>query len=264
MEAPLLVLECLSHLAAASSGDSRGGAHATGLWRRAHVAFGETADRAGELGLSREWGVRVCVRGGQWEAGCSLGQCLVCVGGANRHPFWFVCITNRASRASLPARPGMWSLLDPSTMAPSQVRLLVMGLGWTITQRRRARGACWGACCNCPPCSPRTLCPQALKQITAHLPPRRLCATTRRWPAGRWPLPPPRAAAWASCCAPTSPTGEPRFSGLRCSSAAEYLPSPACVGASPLQIRCRLPAMACLHPHSAPVHAARSWSKEVC
>lgn len=48
VEAPLLVLECLSHLAAASGGDSRGGAHAAGLWRRAHVAFGETADRAGE------------------------------------------------------------------------------------------------------------------------------------------------------------------------------------------------------------------------
>lgn len=51
VEAPLLVLECLSHLAAGSGGDSRGGAHTAGLWRRAHVVLGETADRAGMWSL---------------------------------------------------------------------------------------------------------------------------------------------------------------------------------------------------------------------
>lgn len=48
MDAPLLVLECLSHLAADSGSDGRRGTHAAGLWRRAHVVLGETADRAGE------------------------------------------------------------------------------------------------------------------------------------------------------------------------------------------------------------------------
>ncbi|KAI7838430.1 hypothetical protein COHA_007694 [Chlorella ohadii] len=51
VDAPLLVLECLSHLAADSGSDGRRGTHAAGLWRRAHVVLGETADRAGMWSL---------------------------------------------------------------------------------------------------------------------------------------------------------------------------------------------------------------------
>lgn len=70
VDAPLLVLECLSHLAAGSGSDGRRGTHAAGLWRRAHVVLGETADRAGE----RPGWVGICLGNG-WGAGVVYGGC---------------------------------------------------------------------------------------------------------------------------------------------------------------------------------------------
>jgi hypothetical protein len=51
-EAPLLVLEALSHLARAAQGPgSRQAEHCRNLWRHAHCAFGDAADDAGRWEL---------------------------------------------------------------------------------------------------------------------------------------------------------------------------------------------------------------------